>query len=163
MSLFTVSGELLMTTASDTPASGAVLDRLTRSLRDEGARCVERKRDAIVFHGTFISFAYKGGLLNSVTTGRVSVEEKDGKVVIAYRLAFGLYIILTTCFFGLLALGLLCGSSTLDGGTPGSIFLKAGLALPVMWLAFVPGAVVLSILRFRRFLRKCLLPFELIT
>ena len=118
--------------------------QLARGLRDVRGRNIIVSGDTVGFLGNVFQFNWN--VLATVTRGEIRFDRNAG--LLHYCLSFTEVIVLSTLVVGIM------GWCAATNGVPGVAII---VGLPLIWLCFVGMNILIGVLRFDHFLRRCLL------
>lgn len=124
-------------------------DNIADSIQQEETKSVAAMQTDIYFKVGWLRPCLGWKLFAPITSGRISIQSDDSKLIVNYKLSFEHLIIIATVMTALMSVSLLLTSRTFAETPVRLIFI-----LPI-WLWLVCGNIAITAFRFPRFIRTC--------
>ena len=116
------------------------------SLRFEQASTVEDDDEKIKFSVGFFRSFWNWTALSTIYGGEINFQTDAGRILVVSRLSFTDTVVIASAVIGLMAL---YNYRTMSAGDDDVIFYI------VAWFWFIGGNMIVSVYRWRRFIRQC--------
>jgi hypothetical protein len=124
-----------------------LLSSIVSSLKNVKARNIQNDRNRITFSGGILRLVMNWNILAAVSSGEITVEKDNDKIILNYHIKFTEMSVITTA----MVLGFM-GPFLIQAPNL-TLFLKI-IILAFIWLWLFGGNYYIIIFRFPRFIRK---------